>query len=205
MEFGIQDGKECNTANLSLNFGWSGLLIEGDKKYAEAARRYYTGKPVKIVNAFITRDNINSIITKNEMKGEIDLLSIDIDGNDYWVWEKIDAVKPRVLVIEYNSTLGLKPIAVSYTPDFKRFRAHKSGLYYGASLEALTRLSKKKGYVLVGCCSTGFNAFFVRKDLLKNKLKELTPQEAFYIERKDRSIEKQFDDIKQLRFEEAKE
>lgn len=203
VEFGIQDGRECNTANLSLNFNWKGLLIEGDKKHATRAKSHYAGKPVKVVNAFITKDNINKIISENGITGEIDLLSIDIDGNDYWVWKEINAINPRVVVIEYNSSLGHRPIAVKYAPDFERFKAHKSGLYYGASLSALTKLGKSKGYSLVGCCSTGFNAFYVRKDAAKNKLAELSPEEAFYIERKDRSLDKQFEEIKHLKFEEA--
>lgn len=201
VEFGVQDGKECNTANLSINFGWKGLLIEGDKAYATKAKRYYAGRQVKVAEAFITKDNINLLISENDINGEIDLLSIDIDGNDYWVWKEINAISPRAVIIEYNSSFGHRPIAIKYSPNFERLRAHKSGLYYGASLSAMTKLGKSKGYVLVGCCSTGFNAFYVRKDAAKNKIKELTPEEAFYAERKDRSIDKQFEEISHLDFE----
>lgn len=203
VELGIQDGRECNTANLSINFGWKGLLIEGNRAYANEAKKYYAGKPITVINAFLTKDNINNLLYENGMKGEIDLLSIDIDGNDYWVWNEINAIKPRLVVIEYNSSLGHRPITINYVPDFERFRAHKSGLYYGASLSALAKLGKSKGYILVGCCSTGFNAFFVRKDIAKNKLSELLPEETFYQERKDRSLDRQFEDIRHLKFKEV--
>jgi len=205
VEFGIQDGKECNTANLSINFGWSGLLIEGDEDFARKAKEYYSGKPVTVVNSFITKDNINQIISENKIEGEIDLLVVDIDGNDYWVWKEINVIKPRVVVVEYNSALGNKSITTKYKPDFERLKEHKNGLYFGASLSAMTKLGKEKGYILVGCCSSGFNAFFIRKDLIKNKFSEMSPETVFYDDRgnvrKFGDLNKQFDKIKNLEFE----
>ncbi len=208
VEFGIQDGKECNTANLSLNFGWNGLLIEGDKIFAKKAKEYYSGKPVTVVNAFVTKDNINKILSENGIKGEIDLLCIDIDGNDYWVWKEIDSIKPRVIVAEYNSVFGNKPITIKYKPDFERLKEHKSGLYFGASLSALAKLGKEKGYILAGCCSYGFNAFFIRKDIAKNKFSEMAPEKVFYEDvgniKMFGDLEKQFNKIKNLEFEHIK-
>ena len=208
VEFGIQDGKECNTANLSLNFGWSGLLIEGDKNFAEKAKEYYSGKPVKVVNAFITKDNINKIFLDNSIRGEIDLLCIDIDGNDYWVWKEINSIKPRVVVVEYNSAFGIKPVTIKYRPDFERLKKHKSGLYFGASLSALAKLGKERGYILAGCCSSGFNAFFIRKDIAKNKFSEMSSEKVFYEDagnnKKFGDLSNQFDKIKNLGFEHIK-
>ena len=206
IEFGVEDGKECNTANLSMNFDWNGLLIEGDRQDASDARKFYKDKPVKVVNSFVTKENINKLFSENEITGEIDLLSIDIDGNDYWVWDAINVVNPRVVIIEYNSSFGDdKSISIKYDPSFERFKVHDDGLYYGASLSALTHLAKKKGYILVGCGSGGINAFFVRSDVAKGKLKELSVEEAFYKnnERLKRfgNIQQQFNLIKHLDFE----
>ena len=187
VEFGIGDGKQCNTANLSINFGWRGLLIEIDEKRAAAARYYYRTKlpqsvdSVKVVNAKVTKDNINALLVENQIEHELDLLSIDIDGNDYWVWEAIDTVQPRVVVIEYNASFGdKKSITVIYDPNFDRFSKHPLGYYHGASLQALTNLATKKGYVLVGCDSTGTNAFFVRKDVAENKIEEISVTDSYF-------------------------
>ena len=212
LEFGITDGRECNTANLSINFGWNGLLLEGDPNYARAARDYYQsidrfgGLDVKVVECFVSKENINGTIAGNGMTGEIDLLSIDIDGNDYWIWEEIDVINPRVVIMEYNASLGRKAITVKYDPDFSRFKQHRSGWYHGASLCALAKLGEKKGYDLVCADSAGVNGFFVRKDVVKHKLETLSAEEAFYPQRKRLKVateEQQFDVIKHLDFVEV--
>ena len=115
----------------------------------------------------IDRDNINDLISTSGFGSEIGILSIDIDGNDYWVWQAIDCVQPRILILEYNALFGPDAaISVPYDASFVRSRAHYSNLFWGASLEALTRLSKQKGYALVGCNSAGNNAFYIRHDVL---------------------------------------
>jgi len=208
IEIGVEDGKECNTANLIINFDWKGVLIEGNKNYAEKAKQYYKNYPVKVVNSFITKENVNKIINSSNLNKEIDILSLDIDGNDYWIWEEISIIKPRVVIIEYNSILGNKSISTAYDPVFDRYKKHKSGLYYGASLTALTKLAKTKGYVLIGCCSAGVNAFFIRKDLVKNNFNELTPEEAYYENWspviKLETTQNQFKKIKNMPFKEIK-
>ncbi len=204
IEIGIEDGKECNTANLIINFNWKGVLIEGNKKYAEKAREYYKNYPVEIINSFITKENINKVLESCNLGKEVDLFSLDIDGNDYWVWEKIDSINPKVVALEYNSVFGNKSISTTYDPNFDRYKKHESGLYFGASLTALTKLAKTKGYILIGCCSSGVNAFFIRKDLVKNNFKELIPEEAYYENYspviKLETTEKQFKKIKNLPF-----
>jgi len=209
LEFGITDGRECNTANLSINFGWNGLLLEGDPTYARAARSYYQsierygGLDVKVVECFVTKENINDTITSNGMAGEIDLLSIDIDGNDYWIWEQIDVISPRVVVMEYNASFGRKPISVRYDPEFSRFKKHRSGWYHGASLAALANLGEKKGYDLVCADCSGVNGFFLRKDIARHKLEVLSAEEAFYPQEKRLKVateEQQFDVIKHLEY-----
>lgn len=205
VEFGSGDGYECNTANLAVNFDWQGLHMDGSKKNVLSAKKYFgfiehcLGKRLKVVIAqeFITKENINSILKKHKVSGEIDLLSIDIDGNDYWVWEAIDCINPRVVVIEYNASFkSEKAVTVKYDPLFNRFLKHPSGMYHGASLAAMTKLAHSKGYVLIGCESNGINAFFVRKDVVRKKFKELPPNKAYFPHkfRTDKlSVDQQFD------------
>src|SRR3989344_4308465 len=200
IEIGIEDGKQCNTANLSLNFGWRGTAIEGNPDYAEKAKRYYESKPVKVINAFVTRENINALIKKAEVKKNIDLLSIDIDGNDYWIWEAIKTIEPRVVVIEYNSILGHDPLTIPYNPKFEQFKAHSSGFYYGASLSALNKLANSKGYILVGCTTWGLNAFFVKKEDARGSFVSLLPNEADYLPNGESKTKKSFSLIKHMPF-----
>jgi hypothetical protein len=115
--------------------------------------------------SFITRENINDLLRQSGFDEDLGLLSIDIDGNDYWVWEAIDSFRPRVVISEYNSVFGREPISIPYQADFYRTKAHHSNLYYGCSLSALTHLADEKGYVLAGSNQRGNNAFFVRKDI----------------------------------------
>ena len=205
VEIGVEAGRECNTANLSINFGWQGTILDANKEWIESAKIYYHGKKVKPVHCFVTAENINGLLMDNNFQGEIDLLSIDIDSNDYWVWRAITAIKPRVVVVEYNSALGLRPIAMKYNPNFHYQKVYKKNpLYFGASLSALAKLSKEMGYILVGCDCYGHDAFFVRKDAAERKFIELSPEEAFYQNpdaiQKIGSSEKQFAQIKHLDF-----
>ena len=173
IEIGTENGTECNTTNLIKNFNWSGVQIEGDKNQHNEAKiklKNILGKKIrnlKLLNFFITKKNINKIIKKYSNKN-IDLLSIDIDGNDYWIWKAINCIKPRLVVIEYNSFFGPKIAAtVQYKTKFIWDHRNKKS-YYGASLKALEKLGKKKGYNLIGVDTNGVNAFFIRKDLSKN-------------------------------------
>jgi len=168
VEFGVENYREANTRFLLQNRNWRGLVMDGNADYMAALRQepLYWRHDVTAVHAFITRDNINSLITDAGIEGDIGLLSIDIDGNDYWVLEALSVVSPRILVIEYNPILGDRhPVVVPYREDFARLKAHCCGLYFGASIAALVALAKRKGYVFVGTCSSGINAFFVRSDL----------------------------------------
>jgi hypothetical protein len=206
VEFGIGDGRECNTANLSINHGWKGLLMNDDAEDVIRAKRHYrqTNGRVKLFQCFVTRNNINQVLKSNGISGKIDLLSIDMDGNDYWVWEKIGSIDPNVVIIEYNGSFGSdKSISVCYDPQFDRLSKHPSGFYHGASLRAFTKLGREKGYSLVGCDKTGCNAFFVKKGLAK-KLDTFTVEEAFYPHSrrlKNESTEEQFNRIKHMKFE----
>jgi hypothetical protein len=149
------------------------MWMEASKNYLEMAnyhfRKFIAEGQLKTAYEFITAENINKAIASNmhpEMGKEIDFLSIDIDGNDYWVWQALECINPRVVVVEYNCYFA-PPIAIAQSYD--PIKVYGGTSYYGASLEALVRLSHRKGYNLVGCSIVGDNAFFVRKDLCGDK------------------------------------
>lgn len=165
VEFGVEAGNECNTVKLLLE-GWRGLWIEASSAHAARLRADFPSflerRQLLVKEAVVTAENIDALLREAGVSGEIDLLSIDIDNNDYWVWRAMSAVSPRVVVIEYNATL--RPplsLVVPYDPG----RQWDGSNYFGASLEALVRLGRTKGYKLVGCSFSGANAFFVREDL----------------------------------------
>lgn len=187
IEFGTGDVIKCNTANLVIHFGWSALLVDGAADCVEGARRFFASPDeacvgsATCVQAWLARDSINELFREHGFTGEIDLLSVDVDGIDYWLWQAIDSVAPRVVVAEYNSSLGPDlALTAKYEPRFSRYALHPFGWHHGASLAALAKLGSEKGYVLVGCESMGHNAFFVRRDLAEGHFRALTPQEAFY-------------------------
>lgn len=171
IEFGVEKYVESNTRFLLTNNNWTGLVIDGAAENVQYIKNdpIYWQYNLKAECAFIDKENINSLISRNGISGDIGLLSIDIDGNDYWIWEAITVVSPRIVICEYNSLWGAElAVTTPYDPTFKRSNAHYSNLYYGASIAALTQLASTKGYSLVGSNKAGNNAFFVRNDLLKN-------------------------------------
>jgi hypothetical protein len=182
VEFGVEHYAEANTRFLLVKDNWAGLVIDGDPANVARLRedRIYWQHNLKAEAAFVSCENINDLLGNNGIDGDIGLLSIDIDGNDYWVWQAIEVVSPRIVVVEYNARYGAeRAVTIPYDPMFVRSAAHPSMIYYGASLAALTKLGKRKGYSLVGCNSAGNNAFFVRVDCLTEGLRPLTPGEAF--------------------------
>lgn len=181
VEFGVQNYRESNTRFLLMNNNWEGLVIEGDKKCIDFIIRdyIYWRYALKAVHAFINKDNINKILKENHFSDEIGLLSIDIDGNDYWIWNAVHEVEPIIVIIEYNGLFGDQhSITVPYDPQFIRTQAHYSNLYWGTSLKALCLLAAKKGYEFVGSNSNGNNAYFVRKDKI-GKLRTLSVKQGY--------------------------
>jgi hypothetical protein len=168
VEFGVETYTESNTRYLLLN-NWSGLVIDGSVRNINFIKNdfVYWKYNLTAIASFITKDNINDIIKNyTKEKTDIGLLSVDIDGNDYWVWQKIECINPRIVVCEYNSAFGAeKKLTVPYQEDFVRAKAHYSELYFGASLAAFCHLAEQKGYDFIGTSSAGVNAYFVRKDL----------------------------------------
>jgi len=180
VEFGVEDGMENNTLFL-LNSGWTGLWIEGNhRNYTKILKTFNflisRGK-LRVRKDLVTAENIEIILSAERVPEEMDLLSIDIDSNDYWIWSGIKSFSPRVVVIEYNSHLGpsLRWV-MKYEPGF----AVRNTSYYGASLKSLEILGSEKGYSLVACDFTGCNAFFVRKDLVADKFKGPFTSEHLY-------------------------
>lgn len=185
LEIGIGDGRECNSANLLINFNWDGLLIDGNPQNVVKAEKFYKevtkgNQDIQVINHFVDRDNIRTII-KNRFKAKnFDLLSIDIDGNDYWIWEAINNISPRVVIIEYNASFGAEEsVTVPYEKNFNRYTKHKSGWYHGASLKALCKLGRKKGYSLICCDQAGVNVIFVKDSELNDHVKPMDVEDAF--------------------------
>jgi hypothetical protein len=187
IEFGVENYEEANTRFLLMQNNWSGFVIDSSEKNIDSIKNSELcwRHDLKFKMGFITAENINDLIREQGIEGEIGLLSIDIDGNDYWVWEKIDVVDPVIVIVEYNSVFGKDAkITVPYDPKFERHKQHYSGLYWGASLGAFDHLAEKKGYAFVGSNSAGNNAFFVRKDRL-GTIKAIAASEG-YVESKFR-------------------
>jgi hypothetical protein len=182
VEFGVENYLEANTRWLVEGHNWSGLVIDGSQQHVDAIKSdaIYWKHRLKAVSAFVDAENINRLISGNGISGDVGLLSVDIDGMDYWVWKAIDVVTPDIVVVEYNALFGpTKSVTVPYDPNFVRQKAHYSWSYYGASLAALVGLGKTKGYAFVGSNSAGNNAFFVKSDLLGSPLRELTSQQGY--------------------------
>ena len=182
VEFGVENYTESNTRFLLVNNNWSGLVMDGNKENIDYIKRdrIYWAHNIKAEHAFITRENINDLLIDNGLTGEIGLLSIDIDGNDYWVWEAIDVIIPDIVVVEYNHRFGKeRAVTIPYQEHFVRSVANSSMIYYGASLKALDILAKKKGYTFIGCNSAGNNAFFIKENIRSANIKAITVEEGF--------------------------
>ncbi|MGH9351339.1 MAG: hypothetical protein ACRD2G_04135 [Terriglobia bacterium] len=174
------DGLENNTHYL-LTLGWKGCWIECDPKRADAIMQHMRPKIAEgslfVQQRMVTVENVESLFAAASLPPEFDLLSIDIDGNDYWVWEKIQRFGPRAVVIEYNATF---PASCDWVMEYNPKAAWDGTVNFGASLMALERLGRSKGYNLVGCTLTGVNAFFVREDLARDRFLEPFTAENHY-------------------------
>lgn len=182
IEFGVENYSESNTRFLLENKNWTGLIIDSSEENIEeiTSGNNYWKYDLMALNAFIDIRNINNLIKNWTKNKDLGLLHIDIDGNDYWVWEAINCVEPVILILEYNALFGSdRYITVPYDENFDRTKAHFSNLYFGASLPALHKLSEEKGYSFIGCNLAGNNAYFIRSDKLPNNLSKLTIKEGF--------------------------
>lgn len=185
VELGVGDFQECNTRFLLEHDNWVGLVIDAREEMCEFIRTSGLAwrHDIRATTAFVRTDNVDELIEAAGISGDIGLLSIDLDGNDYWILETVAAVQARIIVVEYNSIFGPeRAVTVPYDPDFVRHDKHWSGLYWGASLSALAHSAARKGYALVGGNRAGNNAFFVRRDVL-GVIPEVSVDEAYRMSR----------------------
>ncbi len=194
VEFGFHP-IEFNCLSLAKDPSWRGLLIDGNPRQVGDARSLFSER-INIVEAFLTLENLDFI---KHSFSQIGVLSIDVDGNDYWFLERLIDVSPEVICVEYNSTFGLEPITVPYDPSFDRHEKHPSGWYHGASIVALSNLCALHGYGLAAVSNAGANAFFMKGARLdpgiawkKNSFREQFSGVAH---------DKQWDTIKHLPFD----
>ena len=183
VEFGVGDGSECNGAHL-VQQHWSGLMMESDAfLFARLAERHAGTSGVQVANQFIGAENAVAIFEEQGVPLRFDLLSIDVDGNDYWIWRALASYRPRVVVIEYNAA---HPPPERWVMAYDPHHRWDGTDYYGASLSSLAALGKELGYGLIGTDAKGVNAFFLERDLLHRPSRlrlgfpELTPERAYH-------------------------
>jgi hypothetical protein len=183
IEFGVECFFQSNCRFLQMKDNWSGFVIDGSSENIRKLKDsyFYWKYDLQAIAAFITRENINELLAKSGFDEDLGILSIDIDGNDYHVLDAIKHFRPRILICEYNSVFGgVRTISIPYDAAFNRTRSHYSNLYFGASLAAITHLANIRGYSLVGTNSAGGNAFFVRNDLVTDKVAVISSAEAYF-------------------------
>lgn len=199
IEIGSDDGINSNSANLFFHFGWRGLFIDGNKRSINRGKYFFDRFPHKwqykptFVHQLVNRENINSTIKGAGYQGDIGLLSIDIDGNDYWIWDALDVVSPKVVIIETHNVFGLNNIVVPYDANYSYPGLHPS--YHGASPIAMTKLAHKKGYRLVGANELGFNFIYVRNDIEADKIPEVSVESVLQHPSVEKGYSK-FEDVK---------
>jgi hypothetical protein len=182
IEFGVEDYLESNTRFLLQKDNWTGLVMDASEIHMNRLRHsaFFWKHDLSAKAAFVTAENINDLLAEATRNWSgTDLLHIDIDGNDYWIWDKIN-LNPAIVIVEYNSTFGIeRPITIPYDPTFYRTSAHYSNLYWGTSLRALHYLATRKGYEFIGCNSAGNNAYFVRADKMNDQVRSVPLEQGF--------------------------
>ncbi|AFY37674.1 hypothetical protein Lepto7376_1322 [[Leptolyngbya] sp. PCC 7376] len=170
VEFGVQDGTECNTRYLREHANFTGLMMDGGNE----------NHAIGLYKEMVTVENINHLFNKYKVPTKFEILSIDIDGNDLWVWQAIDEkYQPKIVVMEYNPHL---PPPINATIPYSIEHRWDGTCFYGASVAALNQLAQEKNYTLVYCDSKGVNAFFIHNQYLKDFTKSFTlptPETAF--------------------------
>lgn len=213
VDIGAGAVKGSSVANLIVHQGFKALLVDGDTQSLENARRYYSGKmdnfilQPEIVCSMVTAENINQILESNKFTGELDLLCLDIDGVDYWIWKAIQVVQPRLVMVEFQDLLGAdRAWTIPYNPKFyaRDYPVNKDiNNYCGASLQAFVNLGREKGYRLIGVNKSGWNAFFMRNGIGEGIFPERTARECFGTEWNKYSAENRFPLVKDMPWEEV--
>lgn len=206
VDLGSANGINSNCANLAINFGWNGLFIDGDEDGINDGKAFYSSHPDTWIypptfkRAFIQQENINQLISDEGITGEIDLLSIDLDGNDYWIWDALTVIKPRVVIIETHIEFGMNNIVVPYDKDY--FYPGKHPDYHGASPVAMNNLAKKLGYRLVASNNYGFNTIYIQEGIADTILPEISVENVLKHPR-NKERYKLFEPIKDWEYEQG--
>lgn len=182
IEFGVEDFFESNCRFLMMKDLWQGYVIDGSPSNIERLKSsyFYWKYPLAAKASFITRENVAELLEESEFDKGVGILSIDVDGVDYHLLKELSAWNAAIIIVEYNSHFGKeRAVTVPYDSEFQRTRKHWSNLYWGASLPAYARLLDGRGYALVGVNSVGSNAFFVKRSLLNDVVKEQTVESCF--------------------------
>ena len=177
IEFGVEDFFESNCRYLLMSSDWQGFVIDGSSENILRLKNshFYWKHDLQCVAAFVDKENINELLLQSNFDRDLGILSIDIDGNDYHILKTINVFDPRIIISEFNPYFGTdRAISVTYDPGFYRTDKHHSNLYFGASIKAIKHVLSEKGYTLVGTGMTGGNAYFVRNDLMTDKLSKLS-------------------------------
>jgi hypothetical protein len=173
VEFGVEDFTESNCRFLMMKDCWSGYIVDGSEKNCAAIRNadWHWKHDLTVRCDFIDRDNIDQLLRPSGFYPEPGILSVDIDGVDWFVLNALDTWRPWIIIVEYNGLFGsLEKVSVPYDPTFVRYQKHYTGLYWGASLGAFDELLSSRGYQLAGTNKAGSNAFFVRIDVAKGHI-----------------------------------
>jgi hypothetical protein len=207
LEIGIEDGLECNTAVLGFVLGWDGVMVEGEALRAAAAKKLVSrmlmgrANRVEVKQAFVTAENVSDLVGS----WGVGVLSIDVDGMDYWLWKAVPDEAADVVIIEYNASMGReRAVTAPYDAGFSATKAHASGYYHGASLKALEKLGRAKGYSLAAVDSAGVNAFFVRDAVRPETLAAREAAEIFRPHRmrlRDHTESEQWEMISRMPYE----
>lgn len=199
------NGAQCMAANLIVNHGWEGLLFDGDERNIAESTKFFASHrstfahPPIIKHAWITRENINELIGSADFKGEIDLLSLDIDGNDYYIMEAIDVVKPRVIICEVQNVIPSDlALTIPYREDFYYKDGKQHEEFRSVSLLAMTKLLNKKGYRLVGGHQYGFNVFFILNGVGEDYFPEVSVESVYDNSFTKLRIEEAWEEVKDL-------
>ena len=181
VDIGAGNCVKSNCANLAVKLGWTGIFVDADKRNIAIGKSFYSKlsitkfNPPAFLQTKVSPDNINQLLKEANISGEIGLLSIDIDGDDYWIWKATETVYPSIVIIECRVEFGNKDLI---TPYSKTTNNYGNSNYLGASIPALCKLAKQKGYTLVSANRQGYNLIFLRNNHLEaGNIKELTQQE----------------------------
>jgi hypothetical protein len=180
VEISSQDGRTCMATNLLVHHQWRGFLFDGDPVWVGEGQRFFANHPATralppvMRSEWFTRDNVNRVLASAGVPDEVDVLSLDIDGNDLHLWNAM-TMRPRILICEFNNAVPSElSLTIPYRPDFN-YAAQPSdqAFFRSASLAAYVAVSRRKGYRLVGMNAYGFNAIFLRDDVLPAEMPEI--------------------------------